>query len=444
MNFRLALAVILFAVSCAAVEPGKGARVALVIGNARYETAVGPLRNTVNDSRAMAKALRALGFSVIEKHNVTRDELLAAVMQFRAKLRGAEVGLFYFAGHGISVAGANYLLPVKSRYAPEGADDTTVRLLAETKLFNVEQAVAEMSAAGAACNLVILDACRNTPAARNPRTRDATGAGGLAEMKPPAGSLIAFATDAGRVANDGEGTNGLYTEELLKHLRTPGLSIEQVFKRTRAGVLDRSGGAQIPAEYSRLVGEDIFLAGATAPEPPAPRAQPVTPPSLTEINKLAAAGDAARCIELLKRRAPGADAAGPLEKLLDHAKENLRDATARTSRSEAALKTCYIVLDALEASLPGGAARDSLAAKAHNRRGDALLLHGHAEDALAAFTAASALAPHDAYILYNRGRAHLALGRKDEARADFSKAADRKSKQPGARKLAQAALAEMK
>ena len=175
-------------------------RVALVIGNSRYEAAVGPLRNTVNDANAMAKTLRALGFTVIEETNVTRDKLLAAMLKFRTKLRGAEVGLFYFAGHGISVAGANYLIPVRSGYKPDAADDTARRLLAETKLFNAEQAVAEMSNTGVACNLVILDACRSTPLARNPALRDAAKTGGLVEMNPPAGSLIAFSTVAGRAA----------------------------------------------------------------------------------------------------------------------------------------------------------------------------------------------------------------------------------------------------
>jgi hypothetical protein len=442
---RFALTVILVTVSCLGAEPAKNTRVALVIGNSRYEAAIGPLRNTVNDAKAMSKTLRGIGFNVIEKQNVTRDELFAAVMQFRAKLRGAEIGLFYFAGHGISVAGANYLIPLKSRYDPADTDDTTLRLLAETKLFNVEQAVAEMTAAGAPCNLVILDACRNTPIARNPRTRDAASAGGLSEMKPPAGSLIAFATDAGRVANDGDGTNGLYTEELLKNLRTPGLSIEQVFKRTRAAVLTRSGGTQIPAEYSRLIGDDIFLAGASVAETPAtPSPAAIAAPTLAEIKKAASSGDAERCIELLKLRGPGSGTADALETLLDHAKESLRDASAQTPASEAALKSCELILDSLDALLPANSAsRMVLAAKAQNRRGDALLLHGRESDALEALNSAAALAPTDGYVLYNRGRAHLALGHKEEARADFTAASNPKLKQPGARRLALATLAKM-
>jgi len=428
----------------------QGTRTALVIGNAKYEASVGPLRNAVNDSKAVAKALRSLGFTVVEEHNVTRDELLEAVAAFRKKLPGSEVALFYFAGHGLSVAGSNYLVPVKSGYDPQNADETTQRLLAETKLFNAEQAVAEMSAAGARCNLVILDACRNTPVARNPRTRDATRGGGLSEMAPPAGSLIAFATDAGRVAHDGEGANGLYTEELLKNMLTPGLTIEQVFKRTRAGVLERSDGDQIPAEYSRLIGEDIYLAGTAPSEPPAPmKAAPVAVPSAVEISKLATAGKAVECVEALQHtaasRGAGDFAAAPLEALLEHAKDQLKDATKPSPKVESALQTCQLVLEALKNCLPPDHAKKAaLTAKAQNRRGDALLLFGRADEALDAYNAALPLTPEDAYIQYNRGRAQKALGNAEAAKLDFEAVLNSKTAKPGAKKLAQEALATLK
>lgn len=436
-----------------AAEPGKPGRVALVVGNNRYEATVGPLRNTVNDAKAMAKTLRALGFVVIEKTNVTRDELLAAMLQFRNKLRGAEVAVFYFAGHGISVAGSNYLLPIKSGYSPEATSETGLRLLAETKLFNAEQAVAEMSNAGVGCNLVILDACRTTPVARNPATRDAAKSGGLVEMNPPAGSLIAFATDAGHAALDGSGTNGLYTGELIAQLRTPGLTIEQVFKRTRAGVMERSGGAQIPAEYSRLVGDDIFLAGpapakpaeSTTPEEPIPKGEPVPVPTLVALKKLATAGNAEPCIEAIRRyvrsHGPTAQVVAPLTTLLDHVKENLRDPKTAVTCAAAALQSCDLILPAIDDCLPPGHAdRAMLAAKAHNRRGDALLLLDRKDEALEAFDQALAFTPDDAYIRYNRGRTLLALERKDEAKVEFTAAANAKGQQSGARKLARAAL----
>ncbi len=453
------LPVLLIAIVAPAARAAAPARprVALVVGNSRYEASVGALRNTVNDAKAMAKTLRALGFSVIEEHNVTRDELLAAMVKFRTKLRGAEVGLFYFAGHGISVAGANYLLPVRSGYSADAADPTARRLLAETKLFNAEQAVAEMSGSGVTCSLVILDACRNTPAARNPEVRDAARPGGLTEMNPPAGSLIAFATDAGRTASDGDGANGLYTSQLITHLRTPGLTIEQVFKRTRAGVIERSGGKQVPAEYSRLIGDDIFLAGPAPaakadPQPaeePIPKGTPVRIPTPAEIHKLATAGDIAKCLEALRRHTrtngPGAAAAAPLATLLDQQKELLRDKKTPPSRAQAIAANCDLILAALTDCLPPSHSQSaSLTAKARSRRGDALLLAGRTDEALADFTAALALTPDDAYILCNRGSALLALNRADEARAAFTKAASVAPKKSGAHRLATEALAAMK
>lgn len=437
-------------VMMANAQSAPAVRTALVIGNARYEPLVGPLRNTGNDAKAMAKTLRELGFAVIEEHNVTRDQLLKAMLEFRSTLPGAEVGLFYFAGHGISLAGANYLLPLKSGYTPDGADDVTLRLLAETRLFNVEQAVADMSSAGARCNLVILDACRSTAVARTGRTRDVADPGGLSEMKPPAGSLIAFATDAGQTALDGDTANGLYTEELLKHLRTPGLSIEQVFKRTRAGVLERSAGGQIPAEYSRLVGDDIFLAGSVKEAKPEPvmKAEAVELPTQAQILDLAKAGLAEECADALlavaEELGPGSYAAEPMEVMLEQVKQDLKEATPGSRKAEISAITCEQVLRALPGCLsPNHKDYKTIQARAYNRRGDALLLQGRTEEALSAFDTALPLTPEDSYILYNRGRAFAALGRTEEARADFTEATSRKYNQAGARKLALEALEGM-
>ena len=235
-------------------------------------------------------------------------------------------------------------------------------------------------------------------------------------------------------------------------MRTPGLTIEQVFKRTRAGVLERSGGAQIPAEYSRLVGDDIFLAGpapAAKPEDAIPKGEPVPLPTPAQIAKLAASGDAEHCIEALRRftrkNGPGNAAAAPLATLLDQVKESLRDKKSAAPRAGAIVQSCDLILSALDDCLPADHAQHTaLAAKAHSRRGDALLLFGNAEDAHRAFDAALALTPGDAYVIYNRGCALLALDRKDEARADFTTAAAIAPKKSGARRLASDALAAMK
>jgi uncharacterized caspase-like protein len=479
LSFALVLVWLISAagVGANAAEPVPASRVALVIGNSRYEPAIGALRNPVNDARTMAKTLRALRFTVLEKHNLNRDELLAAMVQFRARLRGAEVGVFYFAGHGISVNGSNYLVPIKSGYSPDAPSAADRRLLAETKLFNAEEAVADMTQAGAGCNLVILDACRGTPIARNPQIRDASAAGGLAEMNPPAGSLIAFATDAGHTAADGVGANSIYTQELVKHLLTPGLTIEQVFKRTRAGVMERSGGSQMPAEYSRLVGEDIFLAGQTPTKPaelvkstepgkagegpkPSESTNPLTPtstppqatrpvPTLAEINRLANAGDAAACIEALHTavlsHGPNAHFAVPLATLLERVKVSLRDPVTAAGNAPEALQTCQLVLSALTDYLPAQhPGRTILSAKAWNRQGDALLLLHRPQEALASFNSAAELDSSDGYVLYNRGRAYLALDRKEEARVDFTAAAGAKFKKSRVHELAMEALTELK
>lgn len=461
------------------VSATKPTRTALVIGNAKYEPAAGPLRNPVKDAKAMAAVLRSLGFAVLEKHDVNRDQMLAVMLQFRQSLAQAEVAVFYYAGHGISVGGSNYLLPIKSGYTTDAADAITLRLLAETRLFNVEQAVADMSAAGARCNLIILDACRNTPLARTALTRDVSQAGGLKEMTPPAGSLIAFATDAGQTAKDGDGTQGLYTGELLKHLQTPGLTIEQVFKRTRAGVLDQSQGTQIPAEYSRLVGEDIYLAGPALPTPepeepapappeaaaPAPASvamadpspsgtmertttPPAPLPTQSELLKLAKDGPVEECLDALLRiaqeKGPGEFSVEPLTLVLDDVKQKLKGATAESTDLIFCQSVCTYTLQILPKVLPVAHEQHTvLAAQAHSRRGDALLLAGQNAEALKDFEVARLLAPDDAYILYNEACALAALGRKEEARAGFQEVLSPKFNQPGARKLAQEALKKL-
>lgn len=442
---RIAVVVFFMGIAC---EAFAASRTALVIGNARYEEAAGPLRNTDNDAKAFARTLRSLGFDVIEKHDLNRDQFLHSVDDFRKMLAGAEVAVFFYAGHGVSVGGSNYLIPIKSGFEAEDArDETTLRMLAETRLFNAEQAVADMSAAGARCNIVILDACRTTPLLPK-LTRSMTERGGLSEMTPPAGSLIAFSTDAGRTALDGEGSNGLYTEELLKNLRTPGLTIEQVFKRTRAGVLSRSQGSQVPAEYSRLIGEDIYLAGAKLPAASPQPEEKKMPPDVAALVKLAAAGNTEECINRLQQIAseqgPGDYAAQPLNAALERVKVDLSKATTPSPRVEDAATTCALVLRVLPECLPlDHPMATQLYVKARNRRGDALLILARPTDALKEFNDAISLSASDAYIFYNRGRAHLALGDKEKARADFVTASSDRYDQPGARKLARAALEKL-
>lgn len=226
--------------------PNAGRRAALVIGNAAYKDA--PLTNPVNDARAMKQALAELGFEIIYGENLTQSQMREMIRQFGAKIRASGgVGLFYFAGHGVQVKGQNYLIPVGAvvETEPEVEDEGV----------DVGRVLRQMEAAGNSLNIVILDACRNNPFARSFRS----SSNGLASIDAPRGTLLAYATAPGSVASDGGGTNGLYTQELLRHMREPGVPIEDVFKRVRIGVLDKSGGKQVPWEVSSLVGDFYFI-----------------------------------------------------------------------------------------------------------------------------------------------------------------------------------------
>ena len=236
-------------------------RVALVIGNAAYKDA--PLKNPVNDARDMAATLRRLGFDVIEKTNVGQKDINRAIAQFGEKLRSDTVALFYYAGHGIQVKGKNYVIPIDAHITGEA----TVR----AEAVDVDTVMDQLAISP--MNIVILDACRNNPFERKFRS---TG-GGLAQMDAPKGSLIAYATAPGKTAADGDSRNGLYTQELLKHIQTPGLPLEAVFKRVRNGVMAASGDAQTPWEASSLTGDFFFrpVAGATMPAAAQPVAAPV-------------------------------------------------------------------------------------------------------------------------------------------------------------------------
>lgn len=240
-------------------------RTALVIGNGAYPDA--PLQNPVNDARAMAESLRRCGFVVEELEDATRAQMAEALRTFGNRLLGGGVGLFYYAGHGMAVNGRNYLIPVGAGIARE--DEVPYNAL------DADAVLAKMDTARNRLNILILDACRNNPFARSFRSSQQ----GLAQMDAPAGSYIAFATAPGRTAADGAGDHGLYTRHLLDQLGTPGLKLEDLFKRVRAGVMADTGGRQVPWENSSITGDFYFVSSAggeavqaaPAPLPPLPR-----------------------------------------------------------------------------------------------------------------------------------------------------------------------------
>jgi len=247
----------------AAVAHASEPRTALVIGAAAYRSPDVPLKQPVNDARAIASVLRALGFEVILREDPDRATFLRALSEFGSRLSQSRgIGLFYFAGHGVQVSGRNYLLPVDAGLRSER--DAAVRAI------DVDEVVQRLRDANARINVVVLDACRDNPLLRDSRSAGGEGASpGFAPMRPPQGTLIAYATEPGRVAADGRDGNSPYTRALLRHLGTPGLAVEQVFKRVREEVSRETGGRQVPVEYSMLTGSDLVLVPAPAVERPA-------------------------------------------------------------------------------------------------------------------------------------------------------------------------------
>jgi Caspase domain len=229
----------------AADAPLKERRLALVIGNAAYPFA--PLRNSLNDARDFAAALKDSGFDVTILENAKLRDTRNALRDFgdRLKAQGG-VGLFYYAGHGMQVKGRNYLIPVAAQIERE--DEV------EFESLDANQVLEKLDSAGNRFNIVILDACRNNPFARAFRSSTQ----GLAQMDAPSGAVVAFATSPGSVASDGAGRNGLYTQYLIENVQRPGLKIEEVFKQVRASVRRDSNGMQTPWESTSLEGDFYF------------------------------------------------------------------------------------------------------------------------------------------------------------------------------------------
>jgi len=219
-------------------------RVALVIGNAAYANS--PLRNPVNDARAMARTVRELGFDVIVRENTTEKEMNRAINEFGDRLVNGGVGFFFYAGHGVQMSGRNFLIPIGADIRSEGDVDV--------ESVDVNRVLARMEAARNRLNIVVLDACRDNPFGRGFRSVGR----GLVSIDAPSGTLIAYATAPGRLARDGDGPNGLYTGELLRAMREPGLRLEDVFKRVRSSVRQRTNGEQIPWEASSIEGDFMF------------------------------------------------------------------------------------------------------------------------------------------------------------------------------------------
>jgi TPR repeat protein len=229
-----------------ALTPALAKRVALVVGNGHYQNTT-VLTNPTNDAKLMEKALRDAGFEVTLVLDADQNHLKRAMLEFGRTLRkGVDASMFYYAGHGLQVGGENYLVPIDA--VLESEDEVTLQTIP------VNAFLQTMESAKSPVNIVVLDACRN-----NPFTRGFRGSGGgLAPVNAPRGSYIAYATAPGSVAADGEGGNSPYTVALAGMLVTPGLRLEDVFKKTREKVLASTDEKQVPWETSSITGDFFF------------------------------------------------------------------------------------------------------------------------------------------------------------------------------------------
>ncbi|HET6519662.1 MAG TPA: caspase family protein, partial [Geminicoccaceae bacterium] len=229
-----------------------------VVGNGAYVHAPA-LPNPRNDAEAMAATLRQLGFEVELGVDLDKARMSDVFRRFGREVDGADVGLFFSAGHGLQVRGRNYLVPVDAQLEHE-ADVDWEGVPLDDVLRQVER--------GARLSLIFLDACRDNPLARGlarnmGRTRSAAVGSGLARVDAGLGTLIAFATAPDEVALDGQGRHSPFTAALLDHMPTPALEVEQMLKRVTASVAASTDGRQLPWRNSSLTEEFYFLPGAS-------------------------------------------------------------------------------------------------------------------------------------------------------------------------------------
>ena len=221
-------------------------RVALVIGNNKYDNErLLSLKNPVNDARAMKKVLKKLGFKIYYGENLTFRQMDKKLNIFSKQLKYGGVGLFFFAGHGLELDGHNYLMGKDSNI--QEPDDISYESLELDKVMD------KMRRSKNRLNIVLLDACRNDPFSRS-------SGGGLAKVEKAEGMFIAYATGPGKVASDGDrGKNGIFTQEILRYIETPGVPIGRLFKKIKRGVYNKTNQKQRPWTHDDIIGSDFFF-----------------------------------------------------------------------------------------------------------------------------------------------------------------------------------------
>jgi uncharacterized caspase-like protein len=257
-------------------------RVAMVVGNSAYSSAAS-LRNPRNDASDMAEALKKLGFEVELGLDLDQQSFAVAIEKFARALDGADVGLFFYAGHGLQLNDKNYLVSVNAKLENE--------FLMSSETIGLE-AIVRLMESKAVVNLVFLDACRNNPLAENLRRglevtkRSANLGRGLARIEPTSrDTLIAFAAAPGQVAADGDERNSPFTASLLKNLPRPALEVSVMLKEVSADVRRATNNSQRPQQLSDMSRTFYFasaaptvVSDASAPEQAAKAPIPALPP----------------------------------------------------------------------------------------------------------------------------------------------------------------------
>jgi TPR repeat protein len=248
------LALVLCAVFSFAAQAG-GKRVALVVGNGAYQS-VPQLPNPKNDATLVAGALRKQGFEVVTAIDLTKQQLESAVEQYARSLNGAEISLFYYSGHGIEVGGENRIIPVDATLsAPEEL---------ETQTYSLQTIMLQMQSNSKA-QLIYMDACRDNPFSDRKfltgvDEAEKPAGKGLAEQKGAVGSLIAYATEPGKVALDGKGANSPFTEAVIKHSFSQGTDVQNALMKVTEEVWTATNQEQRPWVNSTLI-KPVFLTG---------------------------------------------------------------------------------------------------------------------------------------------------------------------------------------
>ncbi len=380
---------------------GAGDRKALVIGNAAYRS-VNALKNPGNDANDLGDVLNSLHFQVTRVHDADSSTLRKSVNDFAGGLHAGDIAVFFFAGHGMEVDGANYLVPVD--FAPSNQAD------AEHDCYRADRARELIEKSGARVTILILDACRNNPFAAAGHRGGA--AYGLAPMDPGLGTLIAYSTGPGQVADDNQtGRNGLFTKYLLEQMREP-VDVIALFRKTRELVYQASGRRQRPWVHEDLI-DTLYLTPQQPSGAPPASLQTSRAPQVAKEDPLAKG-------QLLFNKGDYTGAQAEFERATRADPENpyahnaLGAAYSRLTLMNPAVMSFNMAIslkpDYAAAYYNRGLAYLSVGDNAHNRL------------AIEDFTWAIGQESSDPVLYHLRGRANFAIREYDDALADYNQA----------------------